>query len=91
MSELRHPHPLLDLDTYINDRLLSARECASRLGVSTRTLQSMWTSGEIPSVYVGRLRRTRVKDLAKYISELPTVAEVATKRAGRHVRKDARP
>jgi len=55
----------------IEDRLYDLGDSAERVGVSPRTMYSMWQAGGIPTVYVGRLRKCRASDLAQYISNLP--------------------
>ena len=48
-------------------RLLTCREAADWLRISTRTLWSLTDSGEIPSVHIRRSVRYRMQDLVAYV------------------------
>ena len=56
-------------------RLLSAREAAEKLGVSTRTLWTLTNCGDIASVRIGRTGRTVrycIEHLREYIEKNTT-------------------
>lgn len=50
--------------------LLTAKEAAALLGVSTRTLWRLSASGDLPCVHVGKATRWRRSDVEKYVSRL---------------------
>lgn len=58
----------------VADRLLSIKDTADRLGVSTRTLYRMFSAGEFPSpVKTGPTRhgsRCRESDVASYLERI---------------------
>lgn len=47
--------------------LVSAREAARRLGISTRTLWTLSNMGAMPSIRIGRAVRYSLDDLRDYI------------------------
>jgi excisionase family DNA binding protein len=51
-------------------RLLTARQAAEHLAISTRTLWSITARGELPVVRIGRAVRYRPADLAAYVERL---------------------
>ena len=51
------------------ERLLSPRELSGLLGLGRTSVYSLLTTGEIPSVRIGRLRRVRREDLDRFIEE----------------------
>ncbi len=48
------------------DRLLSQREAAQFLGVSTRYLWTLRTTGELPYIKVGNRVKYRIEDLRRW-------------------------
>ncbi len=50
--------------------LLTVTEAAARLGIGRTLMYDLISTGEIPSVRVGRLRRVRTADLEEYAVEL---------------------
>jgi excisionase family DNA binding protein len=50
--------------------LLTVTEAAARLGIGRTLMYELISTGEIPSVCVGRLRRIRTVDLEEYAAEL---------------------
>lgn len=57
------------MTTIDTGQLLSARQAAARLCISTRKLWSMTSSGEIPAIRIGRGVRYAPDDLAAYIAQ----------------------
>jgi len=51
----------------MSDRLLTAREVAGTLRVSTMTVYRLIRRGELPAVRVGRNYRVRASDLEGYL------------------------
>jgi excisionase family DNA binding protein len=51
--------------------MLDVDQVAHRLNLSPSKVRAMWTSGDLPSVKVGGLRRTRRVDLEEYVVGLP--------------------
>lgn len=49
------------------DRLVGIREIQERLGVSRTFVRSLQDSGEIPFSKLGKLRRSRVRDVDEYV------------------------
>ena len=50
--------------------LLDAHGAAEALSMSTRTVERLTASGNLPSVKVGRLRRYRTADLIAFVDGL---------------------
>lgn len=69
-----HERPAFAPDGDVSDAadvvLLGYDEAGRRLGVSPRTVRRLVSSGDLPSVLVGRSRRVRVSDIADYIERL---------------------
>lgn len=57
----------------VDDRLLSAKQVAERLGLSPLTVAEMMRDGRLPAVKLGRLPRVRTSDLDAYIAALPAM------------------
>lgn len=57
----------------VDDRLLSAKQVAERLGLSPLTVAEMMRDGRLPAVKLGRLPRVRTSDLDAYIAALPVM------------------
>jgi len=53
--------------------LLTVTEAAARLGIGRTFMYELISTGAIPSVRVGRLRRIRATDLEAYAAGLATV------------------
>lgn len=51
-------------------RLLTVRETADHLRISTRTLYSLTAYGDLPAVRIGRSVRYRPQDVAAYCERL---------------------
>lgn len=51
-------------------QLLTSRETAGYLRISTRTLYTLTASGQLPAIRIGRAVRYRPADLAAYIERL---------------------
>jgi excisionase family DNA binding protein len=64
----------MTLSTSAPARLLTTREAADYLRVSTRTLFSLSARGELPAVRIGRAVRYRPADLAAYVERLAAQA-----------------
>lgn len=52
------------------DLLLTVEEAARRLRIGRTQMYALITSGEVPSVTIGRLRRIPAECLAAYVSGL---------------------
>jgi excisionase family DNA binding protein len=59
---------------YQGRRLLTIEEAGERLGVSRARVYELFKRDELPSVYVGRLRRVLESDLDAFIEGLPPAA-----------------
>ena len=57
--------------------LLRVEEAARRLGLSRSKVYLLVSTGEIPSVTIGRSRRVRSVDLERWINELRGAPEAA--------------
>ncbi len=55
--------------SYLPDRLLSQREAAQFLGVSTRYLWTLRTTGKLPFLKVGNRVKYRIEDLRRWAAE----------------------
>ena len=55
--------------SYLLDRLLSQREAAQFLGVSTRYLWTLRTTGKLPYIRVGNRVKYRIEDLRRWAAE----------------------
>lgn len=61
-SRDRRAHPPL---------LLRPEDAASRLSISRSRVYELMAEGRLPSVTIGRSRRVRSEDLARFVAELP--------------------
>ena len=61
----------MSVTTYQGRRLLTIEETGERLGVSRARVYELFNQNELPSVYVGRLRRVLESDLDAFIEGLP--------------------
>ena len=50
--------------------LLKVPDAAKRLAVSTRTVYSLFTNGQLKALKIGRSTRIASSDLAEYVSRL---------------------
>ena len=56
-------------DLPLQKLLLSIPEAGRMLGISRSKCYDLLRSGHLPSVYIGRSRRIRVKDLERFIDQ----------------------
>jgi len=58
----------------VSERLLTAREVADRLGLSTETVLAWVRRGELPAFRLGRAVRFRESDLDEWLAKRATAA-----------------
>ena len=56
-------------DLPLQKLLLSIPEAGRMLGISRSKCYDLLRSGHLPSVYIGRSRRIRIKDLERFIDQ----------------------
>jgi len=62
-------------------RFYDATHAAHSLGISVRQVHRMMACGDLPSAYVGRLRRIPARAFDAYIAALQQEAEAAQRQA----------
>ena len=58
-----------NVQSYLPDRLLTQREAAQLLGISTRYLHTLRTTGRLPFLRIGNRIRYRLEDLKRWAAE----------------------
>ena len=68
------------MSTIDADQLLTARQAAAQLAISTRKLWEMSNKGDIPLIRIGRAVRYAPDDIAAYIANHRSGCEVNSTR-----------